>query len=50
MYPCPPAPPIESMVKFCDILSMGGAAAAAGADKGTIWLDLLQKQYNRTLQ
>ena len=39
---CPPAaaaPPIESMVKFRDILSMGGAAAA-GPYKGTNWLDV----------
>ena len=38
---CPPAdaaaPPIESMVFFRHILSMGGAAT--GADRGTIWLD-----------
>ena len=34
------APPIESMVLFCYILSMGGAAAA-GANRGTIWLDML---------
>ena len=32
------APPIESMVFFCHILSMGGAAAAAGANRGTMRL------------
>ena len=33
------APPIESMVLFCYILSMGGAAAAAaGANRGTMRL------------
>ena len=40
--PAAAAPPIESMsVPIFDILSMGGAAAAAaGADRGTIWLDM----------
>ena len=39
---CTPAaaPPIESMVLFCYILSMGGAAAAAGANRGTMRLGL----------
>ena len=39
--PAAAAPPIESMsVPIFDILSMGGAAAAAaGADRSTIWLD-----------
>ena len=32
------APPIESMMLFCYILSMGGAAAAAGASRGTMRL------------
>ena len=39
VHPCAPAAaaPIESSIKFCYILSMG-AAAAAGADRGTIRL------------
>ena len=38
VLPCTPAaaPPIESRIKFCDILLLGGAAA--GANKGTMGL------------
>ena len=48
---CPPAaaaaPPIESMVFFRHILSMGGAAAA-GADSSTIWLDIYDRKGEAT--
>ena len=41
------APPIESMVFFRHILSMGGAAAA-GADSSTIWLDIYDRKGEAT--